>query len=320
MKIVSLFAGAGGEVLGAHRAGLEHVEAVEWDHDAADALELATGGGLFGRAHPVWGAPPLLVRRCSVADWTPAAADVWWASPPCQPDSIAGKRLGGDDPRDGWPMVWNAYDRAVVKPRWVVCETVAGILRSTAAERWERIVAEFEDRFGAVEWRVLDAADYGVPQHRRRCILVVGPRTIEWPEVTHGPDAARPWVSMGEALGINGVLDGGRNSAANPTQERPRPTTEPAPTVGGRGNQMLRIIGGGHNPSRPGDVRRYLDLTGGKRRRLTVAECATLQGFPERWPFQGTLEAQYRQVGNAVPPRLAEVVLRAVEQAGEKFE
>ena len=53
------------------------------------------------------------------------------------------------------------------------------------------------------------------------------------------------------------------------------------------------------------------------RRRLTVEECATLQGFPSGHPFQGTKSAQYRQVGNAVPPKLAEVVGRAVFEAAK---
>jgi DNA (cytosine-5)-methyltransferase 1 len=89
-----------------------------------------------------------------------------------------------------------------------------------------------------------------------------------------------------------------RNTDANPRQERARPVTEPAPTIGGKGNQFIR-------PAQlPED-----------RRRLTVPELAVLQGFPQGHPFQGTKTSQYRQVGNAVPPALAEVVVRAVLSA-----
>ena len=105
----------------------------------------------------------------------------------------------------------------------------------------------------------------------------------------------KPWATVRQALSLSGTLEASRNTSANPAQERPITTDEPIFAVGGKGNQFLtaHVLGGG-------------------RRRLTVQECAVLQDFPSDHLWHGTKTAQYRQVGNAVPPRLAEAVARAV--------
>ena len=70
---------------------------------------------------------------------------------------------------------------------------------------FERVILpDLRARFEHVGWWLLDAADYGVPQHRRRVILWAGPRPLTEPAPTHGPGRALPWVSMGEALGLGG--------------------------------------------------------------------------------------------------------------------
>lgn len=365
LTVAETFAGAGGAALGLEAAGLEHVALVEWDADACATLRAA------GFRHVVEGD----VRTAEIPH-----ADVLWSSFPCQVFSTAGSREGAEGERNGWPWTADAIDR--VKPTWFLGENVPGLLRhdsgcgrgqlvlfgrATACNAgcyFERtILADLRARFAHVGWWVLDAADYGVPQHRPRVILWAGPAPITRPAATHGPGLL-PYVSSGEALGIVGTLDGGRNSAANPGQERVRSTSEPAQTVGGRGNLMVtldggrgtardvrsvkapaatvtagsmmmtaRVVGGGANPRFPGDRRTEADITsrpsttigatyanqrpsivtGETRRRLTVEECAALQGFPAGYPWQGaTLESRFRQVGNAVPPALAEAVARSL--------
>lgn len=114
------------------------------------------------------------------------------------------------------------------------------------------------------------------------------------------------------------IVDSGRNSEANPTQERARGSAERASTVSGGGNLMLRPspaicttdgVGLGSCYARDAVER----ATG--RRRLTVAECAALQGFPADHPWQGTKATQYRQVGNAVPPIVAQRITEALQAA-----
>ena len=143
---------------------------------------------------------------------------------------------------------------------------------------------------------------------------MAGPHAIRWPAPTHGPpgqlglfSSLEPWVSMEQALGITGTLDGGRNSEAHPAQERVRSTTEPAPTIGGRGNQMYR-------PAPTVTARRAGNRL---RRRLTTAECAVLQSFPADWPWTGCGIERYRQIGNAVPPPLARALGAAVIEADQ---
>ena len=378
-NVIELFAGAGGAALGLHRAGLDALLHIEWDEDAASTLRRADLG-------PVW--------QGDVREWTATTAhhfkgtDLLWSSFPCQAWSTAGKRLGAQDERNGWPWTVDAID--AIRPTWVACENVKGLTQHRKKANCDRngshpedcpgcyllgvILPQLRERFEWVSWRVLDAADYGVPQHRKRLIILAGPHEVEWPEATHGPGAALPYVTMGEALGFDCTVDHMRNTPANPRQERVRPSSEPSPAIGGKGNQIIRVIGGGSNPSRPGGKRTFRDLTDGPsttiaaqvgggagnagpfvvkyldkpaptvnagevkgstlvnrtdgnprlnrascalhhdtgRRRLTVEECAILQDFPADHPWQGTKTSRYRQVGNAVPPRLAEVIARAI--------
>ena len=368
MRYADLFAGAGGAHLGLQQAGLTPVAAVEWD---AAACQVLTDAG--------WPTEPTDVRA-----WLPVEAMLWWASPPCQAFSSAGKRLGQGDERNGWPWLIDALDRAIVKPIWLIAENVAGMThhRRTCPNhpRYGHrntipiptcnacylavILQELQARFAYVSYRVLNCADYGIPQKRRRVIIVAGPEVYEWPKPTHskaGDGGLLPWVSMGDALGVHGTFEplghseyatpstsptgtlgtkgnayiiesgGTRGGTAAPALSS---TAGPAPTVTDAGDLRLRLIGAGTRPHGPGrkHERTHRDIThepapcvtaaqvgnagpwveGEQRRRLTVRECGALQTFPPDWPWYGTKEQQYRQVGNAVPPLLAKVLGRAL--------
>ena len=367
MKAIELFAGAGGAALGLEAAGIEALRCVELDQDAAAALAAA-------------GFPAIRGDVRDLAHYGVLSPDLIWSSFPCQAWSTAGKRKGAEDERGGdmWKATVEVIDHT--KPTWLIAENVVGLTlhrkecddgcagpqKCPAAYLDRVILGDLRARFPWAGTRILNASDYGVPQHRRRLIIVAGPTPIDWPEPTHGKPTTqvdlfgrqlKPWATVRQALGLEGELGGMRNTEANPSQERPAPTSEPAPTIGGKGNAMFssRVIGGGSNPRNSGESekRSYRDISdepcttiaavqignagpwieygrgreGGikferhsvdalrlatGRRRLTVQECAALQGFPAGHPFSGTKTSQYRQVGNAVPPRLAEVVARAV--------
>jgi len=297
MRAIDLFAGAGGASMGIEAAGCEVVQAVELDRLAAIAHRLNL------RHVPV--------HRGDVRGWQPMAADLWWASPPCQAWSSAGAKLGARDERNGWPWVFDALDRAEHRPAWLVCENVRGLTWHTKncgdamtcpGCYWEGVVlVEARRRFKSVQVWTLDAADYGVAQHRRRVFLVCGPHAATAPTATHG-DGLEPFATMGGALGLRRVIGGGGNPhGKNRSQERNYRdlTDEPSTTVA-----ATQIGNAGPWVEERDD-----------RRRLTVSECATLQDFPAAAVFVGNKGDQYRQVGNAVPPKLAQVVIEAVMRA-----
>ena len=347
MLCVELFAGAGGAALGLERAGFRHGALVEWDVDACTTMRLA-------------GLRPVVegdVRDLETIEETVTQGfgyepvTLLWSSFPCQAWSVAGTRKGSADDRNGWPWTVDAID--YLKPKWFLAENVRGL---TFHKRINKkpcpgkknpgtgdptrcpgcyldmvIIPQLKERFAHAGYWILDAADFGVPQHRRRLIIWAGPEPLEAPQPTHGPTTDQPWVSMGEALNLGDfVWDSMRNTAANPKQERPTPSAEPAPTVGGKGNQMISrpsptvscVEYKGSNDSyrdyskegvRP-KMNKASDALwlGTGRRRLTVEECALLQDFPEDHVFCGTKKSRYQQVGNAVPPKLAEVVGRII--------
>ena len=170
--IVEPFAGAGGAAVGIHRAlGTvpSDVVAVEYDPDAAATLRAT---GLVGRV--------LEADIHQVLDDLPTSdVRLLWASPPCQPDSLAGKRQGAADARDCWPVTLEAIRRC--RPVAVVIENVRG----SPAELWADQIAELG--YTATVWE-LDAADYGVPQRRHRRFVVArlgGGVSMLAPPATH---------------------------------------------------------------------------------------------------------------------------------------
>jgi DNA (cytosine-5)-methyltransferase 1 len=202
-------------------------------------------------------------------------------------------------------------------PEWVVVENVQAAL-DVARGKWTQDLAA---RGYAVVSAVLDAADYGLPQTRRRVVLMArrgGP--VALPEPTHGRTAdlwRAAWRTMGEAVPLLlSPEDPHLRYSLGRAASEPERLNLPSPTVmctEVKGTRASAASGWTFNggPDRASDAA-FL-ATG--RRRLTWQECAALQGFPEDYPFQGTIEARYRQVGNAVPPTLAEVVGRAILEA-----
>ena len=326
MTALELFAGAGGAALGLHRAGLRHIACVERNASAAATLHAA--------GFPTVEAD---IRHVDFTPWRDRI-DLLWASPPCQPGSTAGQRLGAADDRDGWPATIDVIDAC--RPTWFLAENVLGWTYHAdrcggdgpcPACHLGHIVDELARRFAfAGLWR-LDAADFGVPQRRRRVVLWGGPLPLDanGPSVTHAhPDTAlglarRPWVTLGDAVGDTLTRESCERRACYPCDDEhgracsepwrwdlPSPTLTTADEKGTRANaQAVWSFNGG--PDRASDA---AFLVAGIRR-IDVGEGLRLQGFPDEWPLQGTVHDRYVQVGNAVPPALAEACGRLVAGA-----
>lgn len=256
------------------------------------------------------------------------------ASPPCQGFSMAGLRAGladieiarqlladlaaGRDTReqhaaraaDGRSVLAAEPLRYALaaRPEWAVCEQVPAVL-----PLWQA-TAEHLRAAGYSAWTgVLNAADYGLPQVRRRAFLIASRvHEVGRPEPTHAQDPAPtlfgpevlPWVSMAQGIGW-GVTD------------------RPAPTVTAGGART-----GGAEPF-PGSARTILQnarahgawqpRAGTDSLRPSLADVTALQGFPVGYPWQGRQGKAFEQAGNAVPPPLAAAVLAValdVETAG----
>lgn len=341
MRVAVFFEGAGGATEGIRQAGHETVGYEYWQ----TAVDTARANGHDCRLHDL--SDP--ARDGEIVD-----ADAAWFSPPCQPFSAAGEGEGEFDDRDGLPWVLRILDAK--RYPVIFLENVKGLTFAKHAEYVGRFLLALSELGYAWEWKVLNAADYGVPQTRERWILVarLDGAPITWPMPTHTEQPGmftEPWVTMAQALGWGmtdrpfycvptaggkrGGMDemvGGSGARRGLYAERnagrwllntrtlrgivdpeaeaaPRLTTvpaqwcweRPATTVAGDPRVMAP---GRHDPEQSGS--QMADAI-----RLTIPELAALQGFPPDYVFTGTKTARAKQVGNAVPPALARVVVEA---------
>ncbi len=292
MKALDCCAGAGGLSLGLQRAGFD-VLGVEWDADACETHRRNVGP----------------CEHADVWEFEPRARyDLVSAGIPCQSNSIA-----SDDRRGTFETRGQVY-AAVLRiacESWahaVLFENVRGMLSAPSATHANAFL-EVRDALHAAGYphsahAVLESADYGVPQRRQRVFLVgfasaAALERFAWCSPTHsetlGLLGLKPWVTAREALGVSGD---------HPALDRPAPcvsATEQRASlaIGSKGSKV--------NARRCGDV--LNPAIGG---RLTVAQLAALQSFPADFEFVGNSTAKHHQIGNAVPPPLAEAVGRAV--------
>ena len=204
-------------------------------------------------------------------------ADVVIGGPPCQPHSLAGKRKASADDRDGGPDFINAVCKS--KPRHFLMENVPGLLSSEGGKYWQKLYACMEDAGYVLQYRVLDAVNYGVPQFRarlwvwgiRRDVYESGVRhswpvpthAWPWPEPSMFGDTLLPAVTVGIALNIpHRQCDGALG--------------------GGSAKQLVRIMGGGSNPHFAGDVRTERDITGEPSTTIPTSDNHS-NAIPYRW-------------------------------------
>jgi DNA (cytosine-5)-methyltransferase 1 len=338
ISFLDLFAGAGGLSIGLHAAGFEPVGAVEIMEDAAKTYEGRHDVEVDRRRLEEIPERELRAMRGKV----PLLA----GGPPCQPWSTGGLRRGDEDDRDGFTGMFRALD--LVKPEAFIIENVAGLERGKTRHYFLGLLHVLEDVLGyKVKAQTLNAADYGVPQQRHRT-FIVGLREgqFKFPKSTHGPGRSKPWGTAGDVLTDEAVGDPNPSIvtyAKNPDLRpspydgllfngggRPINLKAPARTIlasaGGNKTSFIDTLGvvpeyhatlwdaelGKPREDYKNAVR--VGLVPGARR-ITVAESAALQTFPKGMEFEGRRSSQYTQVGNAVPPKLATAVGRAVRAA-----
>ncbi|WP_224110829.1 DNA cytosine methyltransferase [Mycobacterium avium] len=310
VRILSLFTGAGGLDLGfegVEGIDVDVVACVDNDPEACKTLR-------YNR--PDW---PVFEK--DIRDYFPdevGDVDVVIGGPPCQGFSSAGKG-NPDDPRN---FLWKEYFRIVeaVQPRAIVIENVSGLKHRRNGDHLSGIMHALESQGYHFAMGVLNAADFGVPQTRRR-LFVIGLRdgeptlpapTVEEhatvrdaiadlegtvkPELNHVPNNHAPHVAKRWAKLAPGEVDPNYRRARL-DYDAPSHTIRAGGGYGPRGDHLA----GFHPPIHPT-----------LPRQLTVREAARIQSFPDDWILQGSKTAQGRQVGNAVPVLLAEAVAEHV--------
>ncbi|MFI0775905.1 DNA cytosine methyltransferase [Streptomyces sp. NPDC021212] len=335
---VEICAGAGGQAVGLHKAGFQHLALIEIDDYACATLELNVTG------NPEWDGCKVLKRdltkfKVDELGLKEGELDLLAGGVPCPPFSAAGKQLGEDDERDLFPEMLRMVE--TLRPKAVMIENVRGLLEPP--EKFSRYRDDIEHRLreaGYVKcyWKVLEARDYGVPQLRPRAILVAMLKEyaeyFEWTE----PET-RPLLTMAEALApsMRKRYDRSgdpRGKSAYKRWLREARKGSVAPTlVGGskkhggadlgptRAKEAWRKLGvcGLGVANEPEDLKDpERDLFADRGPKLTVSQAAIIQGFPTDWKFAGRKTAAYRQVGNAFPPPVAQAVGEQIITALEK--
>lgn len=322
LKSLDLFAGAGGLSLGLKAAGWDTVAALEYDGEAA---------GTYRKNFPKVKVLQEDVHAVDFSQWR-GKVDLVAGGPPCQPFSVAGNQRAAADPRDCIPQFVRAVREA--QPEFFLMENVFGLMASRHEPYLNSTLASLRKLGYTVRAAVLDAADFGVPQHRRR-LFVLGAKngTPTFPTPTHGQQGNKPYVTAGEELknAPTDIPNRAKVTYAKSPILRPSPYAGMLVNGGGRPinlaepSQTMPASAGGnrtHILDPKGVLLEYHThlVSGGEPRsgivegvrRLTVRESARLQSFPDTFEFYGGQSARYRQVGNAVPPRLAQSVAEAL--------
>jgi len=326
---IELFAGCGGLSTGFLDAGLNVAAGFELDARAVDAYNYnhnyRGSRGFIADLNLASGAE--LLRRAEIE-----RVDFVIGGPPCQPFSIAGKRQGKRDIRAD---LVGHFIRIVgeLKPSAFMLENVPNLAAISGGEFLDEVKTGLSALGYAVDHRVVLAADFGVPQNRKRLVVlgVKAKRAVQFPEPTHGT-AERPHLSAAYAIddlpdagefGETGIFNHEPTGHSDDMIER-LTALEPGRRERGsyhdrlhpeRPSYTLRAGSGNFSPLRPVHYKHH--------RVITVRESARLQGFSDDflWPDRIPRLQQYRQVGNAVPPPMAEAfALCLADQMGWRLD
>lgn len=382
MNSIELFSGAGGLAMGVSEAGFKHEAVVEWDKDACDTLrENQARGEAIVSGWPIFQGD---VREFDYSPFT-KGIDLIAGGPPCQPFSLGGKHRGPQDMRDMFPEAVRAVRE--LRPRAFMFENVKGLLRESFAKYFEYIILQLthpevtrkadeawdshlirlerhhtRGRHDELEYnvvfRLVNAADYGVPQRRER-VFIVGFRSDmdrEWsfPEPTHSQEALwwqqwvtgeywerhkvakknRPEISprlLGRMALLSSQLEPPKSASWQTVRDAISDLPDPERRPDAYNVLNHKFIPGakvypGHTGSALDEPAKTLKagdhgVPGGENmlarpdgsvRYFTVRESARIQTFPDDYLFHGSWGEIMRQLGNAVPVRLARAVSTSV--------
>lgn len=293
--VIDLFAGCGGLALGFEARGFETI-GYEMDRDCCETYSHNLGGDC--------------VEVFLTADTGLPQADIVIGGPPCQPFSVRGKQQGLDDERNGFPAFIAAIEK--LRPKVWVFENVRGLMYRNK-NYLDEVLASLRELGYDVEFTLVNAKNYLVPQNRER-VIVVG---FQKGGAFMFPSASKERITAGDALGDMAFSEpeGSRyltasmndyiaryEAASKCIVPRDLHLDRPARTL------TCRNLAGSTS-----DMHR-IKLPNGKRRRITTCEAARLQSFPDWFEFKGNETSVYYQIGNAVPPMLSYHLAGAIKE------
>ena len=372
MNSIELFSGGGGLALGLVKSGFHHKAIVELNKNACKTIRLNSAFD-FGKC----------LYECSVVnfDYTAIDADIDLISggPPCQPFSLGGKAKGNEDSRDMFPQAIRAIREK--RPKAFIFENVKGLMRKSFSDYFEYITLQLQypslnkaidepwqlhksrlDHYHAqcdhtqleykVTCKLVNAADYGIPQKRERIFFIGFRSDIDqnwvFPTPTHSEESliwdkwvsgeywkrhdlpvqiaqekmlkkvdnirqkyrlsrpqSLPWVTVRDAL--SGLPDCEHDDAKNYNQHvfKGGAKIYPGHTGSYIDEPSKAIKAGAHGVPGGENMIRFED---GSVRYYTVRESARIQAFPDDFRFEGSWGEVMRQLGNAVPIKLAEQI------------
>ena len=361
---IELFSGAGGQLLGLYNAGFRNWNVYEWDKDSIRTLK---SNFTQNKNYYI----NIFDTDVTKVNWKTIDQDVCLlsAGPPCQPFSQGGKHLAQSDERNLFPEVIRAMNN--LSPQAVVIENVPGIIRRQSRPYFYYIIRQLETpshspsekcswnshfqvlinerrkypnnlEYNVVS-KVIEAADYGIPQRRTRIFIIATRKdcpTFRYPSQTHSETALYYRLDNGKYWKRHEI----KRKRANPRFNQNRilvndglepwvtvrdaisDLPKPANSESHSENNHWRIPGArsyhGHSgsdydfPSKtikagvhgvPGGEN-TLRIPGNRVRYFTLRELARLQTFPDWFSFKGARSSVIRQIGNAVPVNLAEMI------------
>jgi DNA (cytosine-5)-methyltransferase 1 len=333
LKVISLFSGCGGLDLGFAKAGFEIVYANDNDKAVWETFE---------KNHKI----PIDKRSLfEIPSKEIPKADGILGGPPCQSWSLAGEMRGAKDERG---QLFYEYVRVLKakKPLFFLAENVPGIISCTHLPEFNKIVKMFSSVGYELTYQLLDARNYGVPQERKRVIIVGLRKSLKrrfvFPTPTHSKQGSKTldghktlkWLSLRDAIGDlpkpvsaeeknransnlflpNHEYMNGSFSSIYMSRNRRRKWDEPSFTI---------QAGGRHAPLHPSSsemekVETDLWRFKGNNpvfRRLSVREAARVQTFPDDFIFYyNNIANGYKMIGNAVPVKLAQVIAEKIKK------
>lgn len=341
MNVIDLFSGAGGLSYGFESAGYNILLGIDNDKKALETFELNHSG-----AKSICGD---ITEVSYEKDIKPIIGnkkiDVIIGGPPCQGMSLSGPRKF-DDPRN---KLYLSYIRLVseIKPKAFVIENVPGLVGLFGGQIKDNIIQKFTDMGYNIQYKILCAADYGVPQNRKRVVFVgIKEGNFDYPQ----PDPDKVTCSM--ALSdlpplIDELGEETMEYSSEPQNEYQKLMRRNSCKVknhiaASHSEKVKNIISlvpdGGNYKDLPEELKNSRNFhvawtrfasnkpaptidTGHRHhfhykynRVPTVRECARLQSFPDDFIFLGNKTQQFRQVGNAVPPLLAQAIAEQLKK------